>query len=52
MIAAAHADVRIFGDLLSRLLRLGIANKDMACHNQRLCAGLAFGQAAIKDELI
>jgi hypothetical protein len=52
MVAAPHADVGILGGLLSRLLRLGIANIDNARHDERLCASLAFGKAAIKDDLI
>jgi hypothetical protein len=52
MVAAAHADLGILSDLLSGLLRLGVANINMACHHKRLRAGLAFGKAAIQDDLI
>ena len=52
VVAASNADVRILGDLLPRLLRFCFTNIDMTRHHQRLRAGLAFGKAAINDDLI
>ena len=52
MIAALHANFGIFGDLLSGLQCLGVTDIDMASHDERLRACLAFGKPAINDQLV
>lgn len=46
MVAPAHFQRGIFGDLLPRLIDFLLADKDRACHHECLRPGAAFGQPA------
>ena len=52
VIAAAHIERRILGDLVAGLVNLGIAGKHQPCHHQSLCARAAFGEPALDQQLV
>ena len=47
MVPALDDDVRIVGELLTRLIDLAVADEGKAGKDQRLRAGPAFGEAAV-----
>ena len=50
--AAAHVEDDIVDELLARLVDLAVAREDEAGHDQRLCAGAAFGEPPVDEYLI
>ena len=52
MIAPAHIKARILGDLVPRLVDLGLASEHQPRHQQRLRPRTALGQPALDQQLI